>query len=145
VCHPEGPGLPDARTEAAVNQDAPPAGKDEEPAAASPATRQSDRSRTVRRTRKPPRPRTLKELAAAIRRDHPRRRNVHRFLDLIADNDEVSFEEIADKVHQANVEDDAIEKTIGKARKAIVGAILPVSLVVSDRRVSKRPIPRNVP
>jgi hypothetical protein len=99
------------------------------------------RIRKVRRAKVPPRPKTLKELAAAIRRDHPRQRNVPRFLSLIADNDEVTFADIEDKVHQAKVEDEAIEKTITNARKAIVSAKLPIALVVSDRQVNKKAIP----
>jgi hypothetical protein len=99
------------------------------------------RTRKARRVKKPPRPSTLKELAAAIRRDSPRQKRVPRFLDLIADNDDVSFHDIEDKVHEAVVEDCTIEKTIVKARKAIIDARLPFTLVVSDRRVSKKPIP----
>jgi hypothetical protein len=103
------------------------------------------RTRKARRTKKPPRPTTLKELAAAIRRDNPRQKRVPKFLDLIADNDDVSFEQIATVAHEAVVEDEAIEKTITKARKAIVGARLPIALAVSDRRVSKKSVPRNIP
>jgi hypothetical protein len=123
----------------------PPEGDRTRPPATGSVAPKPERPRKAGRTKKPPRPTTLKELAAAIRRDHPRQKRVPRFLDLIADNDDVSFEEIEEKAHQAVVVDEAIEKTIAKARKAIIGARLPIALVVSDRRVSKRTIPRNIP
>jgi hypothetical protein len=132
-----GSDRPSERTEAAEQQARQPEG---EPAA-DPAAPKPKRPGKVRRSKKSPCPTTLKELAAAIRRDHPRQRRVPRFLDLIADNDEVSYEEVAEIVHEAIVEDETIEKTIANARKAIIGARLPLALVVSDRRVSKKPIP----
>jgi hypothetical protein len=100
--------------------------------------------------RRPARPKTLHELADAIRRDRPRQRNVPKFLDLIADENVVDFNDIRDKVHGAKVDDDAIKKTISNARAAIIEARLHITLIVSDRRVykkqtSSRSIPRNIP
>jgi hypothetical protein len=83
----------------------------------------------------------LRELAAKIRREHPRQRKVPKFLELIAEQDEVGFDEIADKVHGAPVDDDAVEKTVLAARKAIVEAHLPLAIHVSGRRVLKKYLP----
>jgi hypothetical protein len=95
------------------------------------------------RIRKPKlaRPASLKELADAIRKKHPRQRNVPKFLDLIADRDAVDFDEIAMSVHGAMVEDNAVQKTVIKAKKAIAEARLPVNLVTSERRVLKTQAP----
>jgi hypothetical protein len=133
---PPGPATPSPSGTAAPAD--PTEGDRAEPPAAGPVAPKPKRPRKAGRPKKPPRPTTLKELAAAIRRDHPRRKRVPRFLDLIADNDDVSFEEIKEKVHQAVVEEVTVEKTITDARKAIVDARLPIALVVSDRRVSQK-------
>jgi hypothetical protein len=100
-------------------------------------TSATKRKRTRQRKPKPPRPTTLQELAAAIRRDHPRQRNVPKFLELIADRDEVGFDEIADVAHGARVEDNAVEKTVIKAKRLIAKARLPIILTTSERRVFK--------
>jgi hypothetical protein len=86
-------------------------------------------------------PSPLIELANSIRRDHPRKRNVPNFLELIAHHDVVDFNTIADKAHGSEVDDNAIEKTVIKARKAIVEANLPFSICISDRRVLKKCLP----
>jgi hypothetical protein len=81
---------------------------------------------------------TLIELANKIRRDHPRQRNVPKFLELIAHEDPVDFDMIRDKVHEAEVEDNTVDKTIIKARQAIVEARIPITISVSARRVYKK-------
>ena len=64
-----------------------------------------------------------------------------RFLELIADERKVIFEQIADVVHGAEVEDNAIEKTVIEARRAITKANLPYRISVSDRVVYVKPLP----
>jgi hypothetical protein len=82
----------------------------------------------------------LIELANAIRRDHPRQRNVPKLLELLAVESVVDFETIRDKVHGAKVDDDAVEKTILRARRAIIEARLPIRITVSDRKVLRSEI-----
>jgi hypothetical protein len=109
---------------------------------AQPAATKPKPTRKPKRTRnpRPVRPKTLRELAAEIRRDHPRQRNVPGFLELIEEKSEVDFDEIADKVHGARVDDDAIEKTVIGARKAIVKARLRFAIHISGRQVLKKSI-----
>jgi hypothetical protein len=76
-------------------------------------------------------PTNLAELADLIRRDQPRSRNVPALLDYMHAHPKATFRELADKVHGAEVDDDAIKRTIVAARKAIVAAGLPFRLSVS--------------
>jgi hypothetical protein len=117
----------------------PPSGETS-PATTATGTAAPPASTRPKRTMKPraARLKNLRELAAEIRRDRSRQRNVPRFLELIEDQDEVTFEDIRDKVHGANVEDDAIRKTVVNARKFIVKANMPYELVVSSRTVLKK-------
>jgi hypothetical protein len=84
---------------------------------------------------------TLTALADQIRREHPRRRRVPKFLELIADRDVVDFGEIARVAHEAVVEVNAVEKTIIKAKKALALANIPVTLTTSGHRVFKHSTP----
>jgi hypothetical protein len=95
-------------------------------------------------TRKPPasRPKTLKELAAAIRSKSPRGRNVPSFIEmmdrLITDDHPVTidFDDIRLKCHaEGNVDGDAVEKTIKRARDAIRTAGLPYTVSQSGYTV----------
>jgi hypothetical protein len=88
----------------------------------------------------PPRtaPTTLRELAALVRREKPKQSAVARLLDLMHDNDEVTFETLQERVHLADVDDDAIKAKIKVARQWIKDQTLPFQLVISDRRLSRR-------
>jgi hypothetical protein len=97
------------------------------------------RAKKTTRPEKPAPPKTLTELAKAIRKRCPRKRNVPKFLELIEDQDEVDYDTIKDEVHGAMVEDFAVERTIIEARKEIIAARLPYTIHVSDRRVLKKP------
>ena len=66
--------------------------------------------------------------------DLPARTRRTDFLELINGRTEVDFEEIADKVRRIAVSDDAIERTINQARKAIKGR-LSINLSVTNRTV----------
>jgi hypothetical protein len=83
----------------------------------------------------------LRKLAQRVRRKHPRERNVPRLLELMADTNVADFRTIADVVHGACVDDNAILKAIKSARKEIVGARIPIRLVVSRRTLLKRRVP----
>jgi hypothetical protein len=84
-----------------------------------------------------PRPTTLEELAPWLRRKYPQRCVVAKFVEMIADRDEVDFDEIKSFAHEAVVEDSAVEKTVYRAKKAIAEARLTVTLTISRRRVIK--------
>jgi len=79
--------------------------------------------------------RTLADLANCIRRERPRQRNVPRLLELLSKRESLTFDEIADLVHEAQVDDSAIEKTIRQTQHVIVKAGLPYRLVTSNRTV----------
>jgi hypothetical protein len=79
----------------------------------------------------------VRELAGWLRHKYPQRCVVPKFLELIADRDEVDFDEIKSVAHEAMVEDSAVEKTVYRAKKAIAKARLPVTLSISRRRVIK--------
>jgi hypothetical protein len=84
---------------------------------------------------KPARPTPLAKLADVYRRDYPRQKTVWKFLKLLADADSknVTFDEIMNKCHEALVQDNAVEKTIIKARAVITKARLHITLTVSER------------
>ena len=85
----------------------------------------------------PPAPTNLAELADRIRSERPRMRNVPRLLEYMVTRGKATFEELKKHVHEASVEDDALERAIVDARKAIVSAGLPIGLHVSDRCLYK--------
>jgi hypothetical protein len=87
-------------------------------------------------------PTALTELAHVIRSNHPHQRNVPRFLELIALERVVSFDRIAEDVHEYPLAcDSAIEKTVSGARKAIAEAVLPFNIRISDRKVYRVDLP----
>jgi hypothetical protein len=83
---------------------------------------------------------TLADLAKVVRRDNSRQGMVARLLDMVHEHDQISFEELGDKVHQADVYDEAIERQIKAARGWIKQFRLPFELVVCDRRLLRREI-----
>jgi hypothetical protein len=83
-------------------------------------------------------PQTFGDLARIVRRDRPRQGMAARLFELMDRNEAVDFDTLKDEVHQADVDDDAVEKMIKNARKLIKTYHLAASLTVSDRRVSRR-------
>jgi hypothetical protein len=77
----------------------------------------------------------LRALADKIRSEQPRQRKVPAFLELMVGRKKLTFEEIAESAHRANVEDSAIEKTVLDARRAIEGERLPLLVRISERHV----------
>jgi hypothetical protein len=101
-------------------------------------------------TRKPraARPKTLKELADEIRSKSPRSRNVPLFIEmmdrLIKEDHPVSihFDDIRKSCHgDDNVDDEAVEKTIKRARQEIQAASLPYTVSKSGHTVVVKKTP----
>ncbi len=88
-----------------------------------------------REKKTPPRPRTLLELATAIRGARPRGRKVPKLIKLIAEKIEsqnqisIHFDDIRERCHDGeDVEDDAVKDTIQQARREVQQAKLPYTL-----------------
>jgi hypothetical protein len=108
------------------------------------------RSRKVQRTKKLARPKTLKALAAALRNESPRSRNVPAFLEMIdrlnlkpAQPVSIHFDDIRQKCHlEKDVDNETIKtKTLIPAQRAIVVARLPYRVKKSGHYAIVQKIP----
>src|SRR5262249_7970190 len=103
----------------------------------------------VQRKKKTAPPKTLKELAAALRDKNPRRRNVPAFLEMIdrltqktGQPVSIYFDDIRQACHnEADVDDETVEKTLMSARSEIVQARLPYRVKKSGCQAIVQRIP----
>jgi hypothetical protein len=84
----------------------------------------------------PDEPRDLAELASLVRRKQPRLSALARLLDLLHKEGEVTFDAAREKVHEADVGEDAIEAKVKLARRWIRKYELPFKVSISKFHIT---------
>ncbi len=88
-------------------------------------------------------PKRCGDVAQLLRRDHPKGHPMIRLLEVLDQNEVLTFEQLREHVHRSDVEDKAVERLVERARSLIDHYGLGCTLTISGSTLIRSYLPVN--